>query len=310
MIDRLINGIKKMENPTVIGLDPAYTMIPCYLKKEMLDRYGKTLKAVAEMFVAFNKAIIDQVYDIIPAIKPQIAMYERYGIEGIKAYLETIEYAKNREMIVIGDIKRGDIASTAEAYAAHIGGIHVEGEFFDPWKEDFVTLNPYLGTDSMMPFLKHCKERNKGIFVLVKTSNPSSCELQDRLMDGKPLYWRTAELVEKWGSDVIGESGYSRVGAVVGATHKEQGEALRKHFPKTFFLVPGYGAQGGTGSDLKDYFDKDGIGIIVNSSRGLIAAYQKDADYVDIENVGVEFAAATRKAALEMRRDLQLAMER
>lgn len=309
MIDALIQGIKKTQNPTVAGLDPTDAMIPAYLKKEMLERHGKTLKAVAEMFLTFNKAIIDQIYDLIPAVKPQIAMYEKYGLEGIRAYIETIEYAKSKGLIIIGDIKRGDIASTAEAYAAHIGGVEVEGEFFDPWQEDFVTLNPYLGTDSMIPFLKYCNERDKGVFVLVKTSNPSSGELQDRMIDGKPLYWRTADLVAKWGEESMGPSGYSRVGAVVGATFKEQGEALRQHLPQTFFLVPGYGAQGGTGQDLKGYFDKDGLGIIVNSSRGLIAAYQKDGDFGDVDTIGPEFAEATRKAALIMREDLQSAMK-
>ncbi|MGI6751482.1 MAG: orotidine-5'-phosphate decarboxylase [Anaerovoracaceae bacterium] len=310
MVDKLIDRIKELKNPTVIGLDPTYEMIPDFLKEAALNCYGKTPKAVARMFLDFNMAIIDRIFDIIPAVKPQIAMYERYGIDGLTAYVETIQYAKSKGLIVIGDIKRGDIASTAEAYAAHIGGITIEGEFFDPWKEDFVTLNPYLGTDSMVPFLKYCKEREKGIFVLIKTSNPSSGELQDRLIDGKPLYWRTAELVDEWGASVMGARGYSRVGAVVGATHKEQGEALRKHFPHIFFLVPGYGAQGGTGSDLRGYFDENGVGIIVNSSRGLIAAYQKDKEFGDVRTVGIEFAEATRKAAIQMRMDLQLAMER
>lgn len=310
MIDALIEKIKKTQNPTVMGLDPTDSIIPSYLKKEMLESHGKTLKAVAEMFLAFNKAIIDWTYDLVPAVKPQIAMYEKYGLEGIRCYMETIAYAKSKGLIIIGDIKRGDIASTAEAYAAHIGGVEAWGEHFDPWQEDFVTLNPYLGSDSMQPFLKHCIEDDKGVFVLVKTSNPSSGELQDRIVDGIPLYLQVADLVSEWGKASIGESGYSRVGAVVGATFKEQGEELRQRCPQTFFLVPGYGAQGGSGKDLRGYFDQEGVGIIVNSSRGLIAAYQKDDEFGDVETVGPEFAEATRKAVLAMRNDLQLAMEK
>lgn len=309
MIDRLIDKIKEKENPTVVGLDPTYGMIPAYIKDDMLGRYGKTPKAVAEMFILFNKAIIDRIYDLIPAVKPQIAMYERYGLEGIRAYIETINYAKEKGLLVIGDIKRGDISSTAEAYAAHIGGVEIEGEFFDLWQEDAVTVNPYLGTDGISPFVKYCKERDRGLFVLVKTSNKSSGELQDRLIDGEPLYCHVADLVDRWGQEVIGDYGYSRIGAVVGATYKEQGEALRKRLPHTFFLVPGYGAQGGKGEDLKGYFDDEGIGIIVNSSRGIIKAYQKDEEFDDISKIGPEFALASRKAVLTMREDLQKAME-
>jgi orotidine-5'-phosphate decarboxylase len=309
MIDRLIDKIKEKENPTVVGLDPTYGMIPAYIKDDMLGRYGKTPKAVAEMFILFNKAIIDRIYDLIPAVKPQIAMYERYGLEGIRAYIETINYAKEKGLLVIGDIKRGDISSTAEAYAAHIGGVEIEGEFFDLWQEDAVTVNPYLGTDGISPFVKYCKERDRGLFVLVKTSNKSSGELQDRLIDGEPLYCHVADLVDRWGQEVIGDYGYSRIGAVVGATYKEQGEALRKRLPHTFFLVPGYGAQGGKGEDLKGYFDDEGIGIIVNSSRGIIKAYQKDDEFDDISKIGPEFALASRKAVLTMREDLQKAME-
>lgn len=309
MIDRLIDKIKEKENPTVVGLDPTYGMIPAYIKDDMLGRYGKTPKAVAEMFILFNKAIIDRIYDLIPAVKPQIAMYERYGLEGIWAYIETINYAKEKGLLVIGDIKRGDISSTAEAYAAHIGGVEIEGEFFDLWQEDAVTVNPYLGTDGISPFVKYCKERDRGLFVLVKTSNKSSGELQDRLIDGEPLYCHVADLVDRWGQEVIGDYGYSRIGAVVGATYKEQGEALRKRLPHTFFLVPGYGAQGGKGEDLKGYFDDEGIGIIVNSSRGIIKAYQKDDEFDDISKIGPEFALASRKAVLTMREDLQKAME-
>lgn len=300
MIDALMKKIDEMNNPTVVGLDPTLEMMPAGLKAEMYEKYGKTPKAVANMFVKFNKEIIDSVYDIVPAVKPQIAMYEKYGIEGLNAYLETIEYAKSKGMIIIGDIKRGDISSTAAAYAAHIGGTDIEGENFDLWKEDWITINPYLGVDGIQPFIDECNKMDRGMFVLVKTSNPSSSQLQDIVVDGQTIYEKVAGLVEEWGQQSMGTLGYSRVGAVVGATHREQGAKLRKLMPHTFFLVPGYGAQGGTGADLKDFFDKDGKGCIINSSRGIIAAYKKNPEKYG-ENVG----AAARDAALLMKEDLQ-----
>lgn len=300
MIDRLIKKITATNNPTVVGLDPTYAMIPSFIKEEMLETYGKTPKAVAEMFLKFNKGILDEVAEYIPAVKPQVAMYEQYGLEGLRAYIETIEYAKSKGLIVIGDIKRGDIASTAAAYAGHIAGVEVEGEHFDLWKEDAVTLNPYMGYDGIEPFIKACNEFDRGLFILVKTSNPSGKEIQDLVVDGIPVYDKAADLVSKWGELTMGEMGYSRIGAVVGATYKEQGMELRKRMPHTFFLVPGYGAQGGKAEDLKDYFDKNGSGIIVNSSRGIIAAYQKDNEVSE-----KEFAIASKKAVLAMRDDLQ-----
>lgn len=301
MIDRLIERIIKTGNPSCAGLDPTLDMMPQQIKNEMFARYGKTPKAVSQMFFNFNREIIDHVYDIVPAVKLQIAMYEKYGTEGIMAYMQTAGYAKDKGLLVIGDIKRGDIASTAEAYAAHIGGIEIDGEHFDLWNEDAVTINPYLGTDSVVPFIKYCNERDRGIFVLVKTSNKGSGELQDRLIDGEALYMHVADLVKRWGRNVIGRHGYSRVGAVVGATHIEQGKALRKRLPETFFLVPGYGAQGGKGEDLKGYFDKEGLGVLVNSSRGIIGAYLKDPE--------VHYAKAAREAAKIMREDLYAAMK-
>lgn len=300
MIDALLKKIEEKNNPTVVGLDPTLDMIPSGLKAEMIETYGKTPKAVAEMFLTFNKSIMDSVADIVPSVKPQIAMYEKYGLEGIRAYLETVEYAKEKGLIVIGDIKRGDISSTAAAYAAHIEGTEIEGESFDLWKEDWVTINPYLGIDGIQPFIDACNKQDRGIFVLVKTSNPSSSQLQDILVGDKTIYETVASLVEEWGAQSMGTMGYSRIGAVVGATHKEQGAQLRKLMPHTFFLVPGYGAQGGTGADLKGFFDKDGVGCIVNSSRGIIAAYKKNDKFG--ENVG----EAAREAALEMKADLQL----
>lgn len=300
MIDRLISQIEAMQNPTVVGLDPTYAMIPNFIKEEMLEAYGKTPKAVAEMFIKFNKDILDEVAPFIPAVKPQIAMYEQYGLEGLRAYIETINYAKGKGLVVIGDIKRGDIASTAAAYAGHIAGVEIEGESFDLWQEDAVTLNPYMGFDGIEPFIKACNEKDRGLFILVKTSNPSGVEIQDLLVDGTPIYDKAADLVHKWGQMTMGTKGYSKIGAVVGATYKEQGMELRKRMPNTFFLVPGYGAQGGKAEDLKDYFDKNGSGIIVNSSRGIIAAYKNDTEVSE-----KEFAIASKKAVLAMRTDLQ-----
>ena len=299
MIDRLMNKIEQMVNPTVVGLDPTYEMIPQMIREEMLEKHGKTSKAVGEMFLSFNREIIDQICDLVPAVKPQIAMYEQYGIEGLKAYLETIAYAKKKGLIIIGDIKRGDIASTATAYAAHLGGVEIDGVRFDLWNEDAVTLNPYMGFDAIKPFILPCKEYDKGIFILVKTSNPSGKEIQDLISDGKPIYGHIAQLVSQWGELAMGNNGYSKVAAVVGATYKEQGEELRRKMPHTFFLIPGYGAQGASGDDIRGYFDGDGKGCIVNSSRGIIAAYQKDSKYG-----GHNFADAAREAAISMKRDL------
>lgn len=300
MIDLLIGKIDKLNNPTVVGLDPQYEMIPSHIREKQLERHGKTLKAVGEMFYEFNRSLIDALCDIVPAVKPQIAMYERYGLEGIEAYLKTIAYARENGMFVIGDIKRGDIASTAAAYAGHIGGVDVEGVHFDPWKEDAVTINPYLGYDGIKPFREICEKQGKMLFILVKTSNPSSSELQDVMTDdGRILYERTGDLVADWGEGLVGKYGYSRIGAVVGATNKAQGEALRHRLPHTFFLVPGYGAQGASGSDIGGFFDTDGRGCIVNSSRGIIAAYKKSDRFGE-----ADFASAAREAALSMKKDI------
>lgn len=300
MIDRLIEKIERYENPTVVGLDPTLEMMPNFIKNEMFEKYGKTPKAVGQMFIKFNKVIIDEIKDVVPVVKPQIAMYEKYGLEGLNAYMETIEYAKLQRLLVIGDIKRGDISSTAAAYAAHIEGTEIEGEFFDLWKEDGITINPYLGFDGIEPFINACNERDKSIFVLVKTSNPSSGELQDLDVSGNRLYERVAGLVDLWGKLSMGERGFSRIGAVVGATFIEQGEELRKIMKNTFFLVPGYGAQGGKGSDLKGFFNKDGVGCIVNSSRGITAAYKDNKRFKE-----TQFGEAAREAALIMKKDLK-----
>lgn len=304
MIDTLVKQIKATNNPTVVGLDPRLNFVPDRIKEAAYDHYGKTPEGAAKAFLAFNKAIIDEVHDLIPAVKPQVAMYEQFGAVGMQAYIDTIAYAKEKGLVIIGDIKRCDIASTAENYSnGHIGLVSVEEEKFEVYKEDFITLNGYMGYDSIEPYMSNCETYDKGMFVLVKTSNPNSGEIQDiKVGDGDEyLYEYMGKLVAKWGDKYIGESGYSRIGAVVGATYPEQGVKLRSLMPKTYFLVPGYGAQGATAEDLAGCFNKDGLGAIVNSSRGIIAAYKKDA-YKDFGEK--DFAKAARQAVIDMRDDL------
>ena len=305
IIDKLINKINETGNPTVVGLDPRLNYIPEYITEKYYEKYGYTPKAAAKAMLKFNKKIIDNVYDIVPAVKPQIAMYERYGIDGLKAYIKTCEYAAEKGLIVIGDIKRSDISSTAEAYSdAHLGKCRVGEEEFSCFTHDFVTVNAYLGSDGITPFLDDCRAYEKGIFVLAKTSNPHSGEIQDLLVDGVPIYEKMGELIEKWGEDFVGEHGFSSVGAVVGATHPQQAKRLREVMPHTFFLVPGYGAQGGKAEDLAVCFDKNGIGAIVNSSRGIIAAHMKD-QYKDCFTNDKDFALAARQACIDMKNDLR-----
>ncbi len=301
MIDSLVEKIKKTGAPIVVGLDPMLKFVPEHLKKKAYNEHGETLKGAAEAVWLFNKEIIDNTCDLIPAVKPQIAMYEQFGIEGLIVFKRTVDYCKEKDLVVIGDVKRGDIGSTSEAYAiGHLGKVQVGSQQYSGFDEDFVTVNPYLGSDGVAPFIKVCKEENKGIFVLVKTSNPSSGEFQDRLIDGRPLYELVGEKVAQWGEECMGTS-YSNVGAVVGATYPEQGKILRKLMPKAFILVPGYGAQGGKGADLVHFFDEDGLGAIVNSSRGIIAAYQQE----QYEKFGAEnFAQASREAVLAMKEDI------
>ena len=294
MIDLLIDKIEALGAPIVVGLDPTPEMIPERL------RQGDSLSEISTAILEFNREIIDAVYDLVPAVKPQIAMYERFGIDGLRAYIDTASYARSKGLLVIGDIKRGDISNTAQAYAAHIGGTQVGGQRLFPWPEDAVTLNPYLGGDSVTPFLEVCAEQDRGVFLLVKTSNPGSADLQDlRLSSGKLVYEHIADLVSAWGQNLVGKRGYSKAGAVVGATFPEQGRELRKRMPHTFFLVPGYGAQGGSGNDLRGFFDADGLGCIVNSSRGIIAAWQKDKRFGD------DVGNAAREAVDAMTRDLR-----
>lgn len=307
MIQKLIDNIKKTNAPIVVGLDPMLSYLPEFLTKKAYNEYGETLKGASEAIYEYNKAIIDAICDIVPAIKPQIAMYEQFGVEGMIAFERTVTYAQQKGMLVIGDIKRGDIGSTSEAYAiGHLGKVEINGKKIEAFHEDFVTVNPYLGSDGIKPFLKVCKEEKKGIFILVKTSNPSSGEFQDRLVDDRPLYEIVGEQVAKWGEELMGDS-YSYVGAVVGATYPKQGEVLRKLMPKSFILVPGYGAQGGTGADLVHFFNQDGLGAIINSSRGIITAY-KNPVYAQFGEQN--FADAARKAALDMKFDINQALEK
>lgn len=304
MINQLVDKIKKTNAPVVVGLDPMLSYIPEHILTKAYGEFGETLKGASEAIFEYNKGIVDAIYDIIPAVKPQIAMYEQFGIEGLIAFKKTVDYCKEKGLVVIGDIKRGDIGSTSSAYAVgHIGKVAVGSKTYVPFDEDFVTVNPYLGTDGIKPFVDVCKENNKGIFVLVKTSNPSSGEFQDRLIDGRPLYELVGEQVNKWGSECMGDS-YSNVGAVVGATYPEQGKILRKLMPKTFILVPGYGAQGGQGKDLVDYFNEDGLGAIVNSSRGIICAYKQEK-YAQFGSLN--YADASRQATIDMINDINSA---
>lgn len=308
MINKLIEKIRKTNAPIVVGLDPMLNYIPKHIQENAFAEFGETLEGAAEAIWQFNKEIVDKTYDLIPAVKPQIAMYEQFGLPGLAAFKKTVDYCKEKGLVVIGDIKRGDIGSTSAAYAVgHIGKVKVGSKTYAPFDEDFVTVNPYLGSDGVNPFLDVCKEEKKGIFVLVKTSNPSSGEFQDQKIDGRPLYELVGEKVAAWGSEVMGDE-YSYVGAVVGATYPEMGKVLRKVMPKAYILVPGYGAQGGKGKDLVHFFNEDGLGAIVNSSRGIIAAYKQEQyakfgaeNFGDASRAAVETMVADIKGALENR---------
>ncbi len=306
MIQKLIANIKKTNAPIVVGLDPMLSYVPEQVQKKAYAEFGETLEGAAEAIWQFNKEIIDHTYDLIPAVKPQVAMYEQFGIPGMAAFKKTVDYCKEKGLVVIGDIKRGDIGSTSAAYATgHLGRVQIGSKSYVPFDEDFVTVNPYLGSDGVNPFIDVCKEEKKGLFILVKTSNPSSGEFQDQLIDGKPLYELVGERVAQWGESCMGEE-YSYIGAVVGATYPEMGKALRKIMPKSYILVPGYGAQGGKGKDLVHFFNEDGLGAIVNSSRGIIAAYKQEA----YAKFGPEhFGEASRAAVEAMVADISSALE-
>lgn len=305
MISKLIEQIKSKNAPIVVGLDPMLSYIPKHIMDAAIKEHGESFEAAGEAIWQFNKAIIDATYDLIPCVKPQIAMYEQFGIPGLVAFDKTVKYCKEKGLIVIGDVKRGDIGSTSAAYAtAHLGTVTVGNTKLAAFDEDIATVNPYLGTDGIKPFIDVCNENDRGIFVLVKTSNPSSGEFQDRIVDKDgtqmPLYELVGRKVAEWAEQSM-DGDYSNVGAVVGATYPKMAEELRSIMPKSYILVPGYGAQGGTGEDLKPFFNADGLGAIVNSSRGIIAAYKKDiyAQYGE-----ANFADASRAAVIDMQKDI------
>lgn len=307
MINTLVDKIKTLKAPVVVGLDPMLSYIPQQILHKAYHELGETLEGACEAVWQYNKGIIDATCDLIPAVKPQIAMYEQFGIEGLKVFQKTVDYCKEKGLVIIGDVKRGDIGSTSAAYAVgHLGKVTVGSKSFSTFNEDFATVNPYLGTDGIKPFVDVCKTENKGLFILVKTSNPSSGEFQDQLIDGKPLYEMVGEKVAEWGADHMGRE-YSYIGAVVGATYPEQAKILRKVMPRTYFLVPGYGAQGGKADDLVHSFNEDGLGAIVNSSRGIIAAYKQEK-YAGFGEEG--YADASRQAVLDMIEDINGALKR
>ena len=306
MINKLTEKIRKTHAPIVVGLDPMLNYIPKHIQDAAFKECGETLEGAAEAIWQFNKEIVDKTYDLIPAVKPQIAMYEQFGIPGLMAFKKTVDYCKEKDLVVIGDIKRGDIGSTSAAYAAgHIGRVQVGSKEYAGFDEDFVTVNPYLGSDGVNPFIDVCKKEKKGLFILVKTSNPSSGEFQDQLVNGRPLYELVGEKVAEWGQECMGDS-YSYIGAVVGATYPEMGKILRRIMPKAYILVPGYGAQGGQGKDLVHFFNEDGLGAIVNSSRGIIAAYKQEK-YAEIGEAN--FADASRRAVEDMIADIDGALK-
>lgn len=305
IIDNLIEKIIEKKSPIVMGIDPKYESLPNCIK----ENYSKDLNGLAKGTVEFAKKLIDATYDIIPAIKPQLAYFEMMGPEGLNSFLEISKYAKEKGMIVIADSKRGDIGTTSKAYSnAFLGKTEIENNSQTIYNSDFVTVNPYMGFDAVGPFIEDSQKYNKGIFVLVKTSNKSSVELQDlNLENGKKVYEQVASLVETWGENLRGKYGYSSVAAVVGATYPEQLKNIREIAPHTFFLIPGYGAQGGKAQDICFGFDKQGLGGIINASRSLIYAYKSErwsSIYQDFQ-----FAEATRAEAIRMRDEINEAIK-
>lgn len=297
--DRLIENIVRMQNPTVAGLDPKLDYVPAYIKERAFAKYGETLKGAAHALLDFNKGLIDALCKIVPAVKPQAAYYEMYGPAGMKTLRKTQEYAREKGMFVITDAKRNDIGATMEAYAAaHLGTVKVGKKEYSPFCADALTVNGYLGTDGIKPLLDICEKNDKGIFVLAKTSNPSSGELQDRLIEGVPVYLHMGRMCEEWGKTLIGKYGYSAVGIVAGATYPDQIEQLRRELPSTFFLIPGYGAQGASAADISAAFDKNGLGGIVNSSRGIMCAYKKEGCHER------DYAGAAYREAVRMKEEI------
>ena len=304
-IDRLIEKIREMNNPTVIGVDTRYELVPECVK----NKYSKDITGMCEVMLEYSKTLIDATYDIIPAVKLQSAYFEMYGVEGIKLYKEMIDYCKSKDMIVMADVKRGDIGSTSAGYSkAYLGKNIINEQEEGIFDVDFATVNPYMGSDCVMPFVDDCKKFNKGIFVLVKTSNKSSGELQDlKTEDGEEIYKKVAKLVNQWGEELIGENGYSSVSAVVGATYPKQLKELRELMPHSYFLIPGYGAQGGKAEDIALGFDSNGLGGIVNATRSLMCAYKSDRWKDKFKEE--EYAKATRAEAIRMRDELIKAID-
>ena len=299
-INKLVKNIIEKKSPIVVGLDPRIEQIPEEVKNKYFEKYGNTLEAVKHSFIEFNRGIIDAVEELVPAVKPQIAFYEKYGIEGLIAYKDACDYAKEKGLHVIADIKRGDIGSTSKAYSdAHIGLTDINGEKVEAFFSDSVTVNPYLGDDCLKEFVDNIEAYDKGMWVLVKTSNKSSEQLQNLVVENETIYKRVGDLVNAWSEKTVQTCGYSPIGAVVGATFPQEADLLRKVMPKSYFLVPGYGAQGASGKDIVNCFNEDGLGAIVNSSRGIIFAYlKKDMDY----------KAAAKEAVIEMREDINQAL--
>ncbi|RCX10346.1 orotidine-5'-phosphate decarboxylase [Anaerobacterium chartisolvens] len=308
-IDELIDKIKEKNNPTVVGLDPRIEYVPSVIRACAFHEHGENIKGAAEAIWIFNRRIIDSVHDVVPAVKPQLAYYEMYGVEGLRVFDRTVKYAKEKGLLVIADGKRNDIGSTAEAYStAFLGKTQVDGGVFEEaFGADALTVNPYLGCDGISPFIEDCKKYEKGIFILVKTSNKSSGQLQDIVaQDGRSIYEIVAGHVAEWGQGVMGKYGYSSVGAVVGATYPEQAKILRGIMKNSYILVPGYGAQGGTAGDIANSFNKDGLGAIVNASRSIMCAYKSD---IWKDRYGEDrFDEACRAEAIRMREDINSAI--
>jgi len=299
-INKLVKNIIEKKSPIVVGLDPRIEQIPEEVKNKYFEKYGNTLEAVKYSFIEFNRGIIDAVEELVPAVKPQIAFYEKYGIEGLIAYKDACDYAKEKGLHVIADIKRGDIGSTSKAYSdAHIGLTDINGEKVEAFFSDSVTVNPYLGDDCLKEFVDNIETYDKGMWVLVKTSNKSSEQLQNLVVENETIYKRVGDLVNAWSEKTVQTCGYSPIGAVVGATFPQEADLLRKVMPKSYFLVPGYGAQGASGKDIVNCFNEDGLGAIVNSSRGIIFAYLKK---------NMDYKAAAKEAVIEMREDINQAL--
>lgn len=298
-LDTLIEKIVDMQNPTVAGLDPTIENIPAFIRQRAFKKFGENPEGAAAALLEFNKGLIDALCGTVPAVKPQCAYYERYGWQGMRALALTISYAREKGMYVITDGKRGDIGPTVRAYAdAHLGKVQIGATTVSPFGADALTVNGYLGTDGIEPLLDVCRLYGGAIYVLVKTSNPSSGELQDLSLGEGTVYEKMGRMCEKWGEALPGKYGYSSVGAVVGATYPKQLSQLRKALPHTFFLVPGYGAQGGSAAGVSGAFDESGLGAVINSSRAILYAFKKECCAPE------DYAGAAKREALRMRDDI------